>query len=66
MSVWYEERLSVMLMHTPPACHGCYRSLLMLTLQAFFNLAQAKQALGPARVGPASFRLGRIEPLMTV
>lgn len=33
---------------------------------AFFNLAQAKQALGPARVGPASFRLGRTEPLMTV
>lgn len=33
---------------------------------AFFNLAQAKQALGPARVGPASFRLGRVEPVVTV
>jgi hypothetical protein len=34
--------------------------------QAFYELARAKQALGPARVGPASFRLGRIEPLITV
>lgn len=34
--------------------------------KAFFNLAQAKLALGPARVGPANYHLGRTEPLLTV
>ncbi|KAK9898919.1 hypothetical protein P389DRAFT_188289 [Cystobasidium minutum MCA 4210] len=34
--------------------------------KAFFNLAQAKLALGPARVGPASYHHGRVEPLLTV
>merc|ERR1712093_614141 len=33
---------------------------------AFFDLARAKQALGPSRVGPASFNLSRIEPVLTV
>lgn len=68
----YQARRADMNMHLKKASQqriqlsSSIRSLLTIRHQAFFNLAQAKLALGPARVGPASYHHGRVEPLLTV